>query len=58
MGFVQVGTRKGYYNDGEGAVLMNRKAPVMSAREMTRLMAGLSPDLAGLHTRRLTVCAW
>jgi len=43
-GFEAVGVRRSYYGDGEDAVLMNRVAPMVSAREMSRLLAGLSPE--------------
>ena len=43
-GFSRVGERAGYYADGEDAVLMTRTPPVVSARELTRLLAGLSPE--------------
>ena len=45
-GFARVGARAGYYADGEDAVLMTRTPPVVSARELTRLLAGLSPEQA------------
>ena len=32
--------------DGEDAALLTRVAPVVSARELTRLLAGLSPEAA------------
>ena len=43
-GFSRVGERAGYYADEEDAVLMTRTPPVVSARELTRLLAGLSPE--------------
>ncbi|EEH56915.1 uncharacterized protein MICPUCDRAFT_58012 [Micromonas pusilla CCMP1545] len=44
LGFARVGARRAYYaNPVEDAVLMRRAPPVVSARELTRLMAGLSP---------------
>jgi len=47
IGFAVVGNRKRYYADGEDAALMTRPAaPAVSARELTRLLAGLSPEEA------------
>ena len=43
LGFETVGARAKYYADGEDCVLMTRVAPAVSARELTRLLAGLSP---------------
>ena len=37
---------RAYYADGEDAVLMRRAAPMVSARELTRLLAGLTPEEA------------
>jgi len=48
-GFAETGRRKRYYADGADAVCMTREPererPV-STRELTRLLAGLNPDLA------------
>ena len=48
-GFVETGRRKRYYADGADAICMTREPererPV-STRELTRLLAGLNPDLA------------
>ena len=46
FGFGRVGARAGYYTDGEDAALLTRAAPAVSARELTRLLAGLSPEAA------------
>jgi ribosomal protein S18 acetylase RimI-like enzyme len=46
LGFEQVGKRLKYYADGEDCLLMTRVAPAVSARELTRLLAGLSPEAA------------
>ena len=46
FGFGRVGARAGYYTDGEDAALLTRAAPALSARELTRLLAGLSPEAA------------
>lgn len=46
VGFERVGRRDAYYADGEDAVLMRRAAPMVSARELTRLLAGLTPEEA------------
>ena len=46
LGFDQVGKRAKYYADGEDCLLMTRVAPAVSARELTRLLAGLSPEAA------------
>ena len=46
LGFENVGARAKYYADGEDCVLMTRVAPAVSARELTRLLAGLSPEAA------------
>lgn len=46
VGFARVGARAGYYADGEDAALLARPAPAVSARELTRLLAGLSPEEA------------
>ena len=44
LGFTETGARRRYYGDGEDAALLTRVAPVVSARELTRLLAGLSPE--------------
>ena len=46
LGFAETGVRRRYYADGEDAALLTRVAPVVSARELTRLLAGLSPEAA------------
>jgi ribosomal-protein-alanine N-acetyltransferase len=46
LGFTETGARRRYYGDGEDAALLTRVAPVVSARELTRLLAGLSPEAA------------
>ena len=46
LGFAETGARRRYYGDGEDAALLTRVAPVVSARELTRLLAGLSPEAA------------
>lgn len=45
FGFKKTNTRKDYYkNPIEDAVLLTRTPPAVSARELTRLLAGLSPE--------------
>jgi len=46
LGFAETGARRSYYADGEDAALLTRVPPVVSARELTRLLAGLSPEAA------------
>ena len=46
LGFDEEGRRRGYYNDGEDAVLMRMTPKAVSARELTRLMAGLTREEA------------
>ena len=46
LGFAETGARRRYYGDGEDAALLTRVPPVVSARELTRLLAGLSPEAA------------
>jgi ribosomal-protein-alanine N-acetyltransferase len=48
FGFQNTGTRKKYYANGEDAALLTRSPPTVSARELTRLLAGLSPEDARL----------
>lgn len=46
LGFAETSARRSYYADGEDAALLTRVPPVVSARELTRLLAGLSPEAA------------
>ena len=46
LGFVEEGRRRGYYDDGEDAVCMRMTPRAVSARELTRLMAGLTREEA------------
>ena len=46
LGFKEEGRRRGFYNDGEDAVLMRLTPRAVSARELTRLMAGLTREEA------------
>ncbi len=46
LGFVEEGRRRGYYDDGEDAVCMRMTPRAVSARELTRLAAGLTREEA------------
>lgn len=46
LGFKETGRRREYYANGEDAVLMRMSPKVVSARELTRLMAGLTREEA------------